>query len=202
MCLTDCHHTSLIRYLSDLTTDLGNKTPPIDFDGFKLASGYQKEILRLFTPLPHLLSDAAVGNSFIKGNSQLEDFERAREGDPGILEFQGPVTSSDGGKPPIFQEKFTFSLLEGLTEVNVVVWNINTLSSDDLIGYGRRLFLKVMMIVLGHSNQNWQVFEFCAYFGSLILNMHSSSADLSMAFCSHEILLSMQICSSFSIFLC
>ncbi|KAH1038405.1 hypothetical protein J1N35_040148 [Gossypium stocksii] len=30
-----------------------------------------KEILRLFTPPPHLLSDAAVGNSFVEDESVL-----------------------------------------------------------------------------------------------------------------------------------
>ncbi|KAH1072943.1 hypothetical protein J1N35_025271 [Gossypium stocksii] len=32
---------------------------------------FQKEILRLFTPPPHLLSDAAVGNSFVEDESVL-----------------------------------------------------------------------------------------------------------------------------------
>ncbi|KAH1046778.1 hypothetical protein J1N35_037562 [Gossypium stocksii] len=60
-----------------------------------------------------------------------------------------------GGKPPIFQEKFTFSLLEGLTEVNVVVWNINTLSSDDLIGYGRVQLQKALS--QGYDDSSWAI---------------------------------------------
>ena len=43
----------------------------------------------------------------------------------------------DGGKNPTFQEKFVFTLIEGLREVNVVVWNSNTLTYDDFIGNGK-----------------------------------------------------------------
>lgn len=43
----------------------------------------------------------------------------------------------DGGKNPIFQEKFVFTLIEGLKEMNAVVWNSNTLSFDDFIGSGK-----------------------------------------------------------------
>ena len=34
----------------------------------------------------------------------------------------------------MFQEKFMFTLLEGLRDLKVVVWNSNTLSTDDFIG--------------------------------------------------------------------
>lgn len=47
----------------------------------------------------------------------------------------------DGGKNPIFQEKFVFTLIEGLQELNVVVWNSNTLCADDFIGTGRYLVM-------------------------------------------------------------
>lgn len=43
----------------------------------------------------------------------------------------------DGGKNPTFQEKFIFTLIEGLRELNVVVWNSRTLSADEHIGTGR-----------------------------------------------------------------
>lgn len=43
----------------------------------------------------------------------------------------------DGGKNPTFQEKFVFKLIEGLREINVVVWNSNTVNSDDFIGSGK-----------------------------------------------------------------
>ncbi|PPD93292.1 hypothetical protein GOBAR_DD09776 [Gossypium barbadense] len=70
--------------------------------------------------------------------------------------IQGQILDvTDGGKSPIFQEKFTFSLLEGLTEVNVVVWNSNTLSSDDLIGYGR--YAGEVQLILHYPNAKHQV---------------------------------------------
>lgn len=40
----------------------------------------------------------------------------------------------DGGKNAVFQEKFMFTMLEGLRDLKVAVWNSNTLSTDDLIG--------------------------------------------------------------------
>lgn len=49
--------------------------------------------------------------------------------------------SVDGGKNPTFQEKFVFTLIEGLREINVVVWNSNTVTFDDLIGSGRYICL-------------------------------------------------------------
>ena len=38
----------------------------------------------------------------------------------------------DGHNTPVFQEKFVFSLIEGLREISVAVWNSNT--EDDFIG--------------------------------------------------------------------
>ena len=38
----------------------------------------------------------------------------------------------DGHNISVFQKKFVFSLIEGLREINVAVWNINT--KDDFIG--------------------------------------------------------------------
>ena len=43
----------------------------------------------------------------------------------------------DGGKNPVFQEKYVFTLIEGLREINIVVWNSNTLTFDDFIGSGK-----------------------------------------------------------------
>lgn len=53
--------------------------------------------------------------------------------------FCWSLTSSlaDGGRNPVFQEKFTFPLIEGLRDINVIVWNSNTLSFDDFIGTGK-----------------------------------------------------------------
>ena len=41
----------------------------------------------------------------------------------------------DGHNTPVFQEKFMFSLIEGLREISVAVWNSNT--KDDFIGSGK-----------------------------------------------------------------
>ena len=41
----------------------------------------------------------------------------------------------DGHNTPVFQEKFVFSLIEGLREISVAVWNIN--AKDDFIGSGK-----------------------------------------------------------------
>ena len=41
----------------------------------------------------------------------------------------------DGYNMPVFQEKFVFSLIEGLREISVAVWNSNT--EDDFIGSGK-----------------------------------------------------------------
>lgn len=47
----------------------------------------------------------------------------------------------DGGKYPVFQEKFVVPLIEGLRELTVVVWNSNTLKVDDFIGTGKWVYL-------------------------------------------------------------
>ncbi|KAG5581530.1 hypothetical protein H5410_052157, partial [Solanum commersonii] len=52
-------------------------------------------------------------------------------------------------KNPTFQEKFVFTLIEGLREINVVVWNSNTVNSDDLIGSGK-FSHRDLMILLDH----------------------------------------------------
>lgn len=48
-----------------------------------------------------------------------------------------PIKLLDGGKNPTFQEKFVLPLIEGLRELNVVVWNSHTLTPDEFIGSGR-----------------------------------------------------------------
>ena len=41
----------------------------------------------------------------------------------------------DDHNTPVFQEKFVFSLIEGLREISVAVWNSN--KEDDFIGSGK-----------------------------------------------------------------
>ncbi|XP_021285060.1 elicitor-responsive protein 3-like [Herrania umbratica] len=78
----------------------------------------------------------------VVGCYNLEDKEWISRQDPYVcLEYRSAKyrtkTCTDGGKNPTFQEKFIFTLIEGLWELNVVVWNSNTLVADDLIGSGR-----------------------------------------------------------------
>jgi len=53
----------------------------------------------------------------------------------------------DGGRNPTFDEKFHIPLIEGLRELNVVVWNSNTLTHDDFIGSGRFVLLSSISMV-------------------------------------------------------
>ncbi|VFQ81895.1 unnamed protein product [Cuscuta campestris] len=62
-------------------------------------------------------------------------------------------TCTDGGKNPTFQEKFVFSLIEGLREMNVVVWNSNTITYDDFIGSGKVILNKVLSE--GYDDSSW-----------------------------------------------
>ncbi|KAL4362253.1 hypothetical protein GQ457_04G002710 [Hibiscus cannabinus] len=94
----------------------------------------------------------------VVGCKKLKDTEWLSRQDPYVcLEYGSSKcrtqTCTDGGKTPKFQEKFTFSLIEGLVELQVVVWNSNTLSHDDLIGYGRIQLHKV--ISQGYDDNVW-----------------------------------------------
>jgi Ca2+-dependent lipid-binding protein len=43
----------------------------------------------------------------------------------------------DGGRNPTFNEKYALPLIEGLREINVLVYNSNTIAHDDFIGSGK-----------------------------------------------------------------
>ncbi|KAJ8619872.1 hypothetical protein MRB53_028401 [Persea americana] len=62
-------------------------------------------------------------------------------------------TCTDGHKNPTFQDKFVFSLIEGLQELSVNVWSSNTLSNDDFIGSGRVQLQKVLS--QGYDDTAW-----------------------------------------------
>ncbi|XP_022752428.1 splicing factor 3B subunit 4-like isoform X2 [Durio zibethinus] len=77
----------------------------------------------------------------VVGCYNLEDKEWISRQDPYVCLEYGSAkyrtkTCTDGGKNPTFQEKFIFTLIEGLRELHVMVWNSNTLVADDLIGSG------------------------------------------------------------------
>ncbi|KAH9608296.1 hypothetical protein KSS87_011441, partial [Heliosperma pusillum] len=63
--------------------------------------------------------------------------------------------SQNGGKNPVFQEKFVFTLIEGLREINIVVWNSNTLTFDDFIGSGRAQLQDVLS--RGYDDRPWPI---------------------------------------------
>ncbi|KAK4749951.1 hypothetical protein SAY87_027400 [Trapa incisa] len=85
----------------------------------------------------------------VVGCNKLKDTEWISRQDPYVCLEYGSTkvrtrTCTDGGKNPTFQEKFVFSLIEGLREINIAVWNSNTLSFDDFIGSGKAQLQKVL----------------------------------------------------------
>jgi Ca2+-dependent lipid-binding protein len=78
----------------------------------------------------------------VVGCTKLKDTEWFSRQDPYVCLEYGSTkyrtrTCTDGGKNPKFQEKFVFPLIEGLRELNIIVWNSNTLTVDDFIGSGK-----------------------------------------------------------------
>ncbi|XWS39915.1 hypothetical protein CRYUN_Cryun18bG0095700 [Craigia yunnanensis] len=102
----------------------------------------------------HLLEVTVVGCN------KLKDTEWISRQDPYVsLEYGSTKyrtrTCTDGGKTPTFQEKFTFTLIEGLREINVMVWNSNTLTYDDFIGNGKVQLHKVLS--QGYDDTPWSL---------------------------------------------
>ncbi|XP_039019931.1 protein SRC2-like [Hibiscus syriacus] len=111
---------------------------------------------------------------------KLKDTEWLSRQDPYVsLEYGSSKyrtqTCTDGGKMPIFQEKFTFSLIEGIKEMHAVVWNSNTLHIDDFIGYVRVQLRKV--ISHGFDDNFWPLQTKTGRFaGEVHLIMHYPNA--------------------------
>ncbi|XP_030523018.1 protein SRC2 homolog [Rhodamnia argentea] len=85
----------------------------------------------------------------VVGCNKLKDTEWISRQDPYVCVEYGSSkfrtrTCTDGGKNPTFQEKFVFTLIEGLRELNVAVWNSNTVTFDDFIGSGKIQLQKVL----------------------------------------------------------
>ncbi|XVF67528.1 hypothetical protein PTKIN_Ptkin10aG0128500 [Pterospermum kingtungense] len=122
----------------------------------------------------HLLEVTVVGCN------KLKDTEWISRQDPYVCLEYGSTkyrtrTCTDGGKTPTFQEKFTFSLIEGLREINVVVWNSNTLTYDDFIGSGRVQLQKVLS--QGYDDTPWSLqTKTGRYAGEVRLIMHYGNA--------------------------
>ncbi|PPD78052.1 hypothetical protein GOBAR_DD25015 [Gossypium barbadense] len=94
----------------------------------------------------------------VVGCTNLKNTEWISRQDPYVCLEYGSTqhrtsTCTDGGKMPIFQEKFTFSLIEGLREINVVVWNSNTVTYDDFIGIGKVQLQRVLSY--GYDDNPW-----------------------------------------------
>ncbi|KAM3377241.1 protein SRC2 [Capsicum galapagoense] len=92
--------------------------------------------------------------------NKLKDTEWISRQDPYVCLEYGSTkfrtrTCTDGGKNPTFQEKFVFTLIEGLPEINVVVWNSNTVTHDDFIGSGKIQLQKVLSA--GYDDTAWPI---------------------------------------------
>ncbi|KAL5562444.1 hypothetical protein UlMin_032191 [Ulmus minor] len=85
-------------------------------------------------------------------------------------------TCTDGGKNPTFQEKFAFTMIEGLREMNVVVWNSNTITTDDFIGSGMVQLQKVL--TQGYDDSSWSLQSKTGrYAGEVRLILHYGNAN-------------------------
>ncbi|XWS24191.1 hypothetical protein CRYUN_Cryun28dG0079800 [Craigia yunnanensis] len=117
----------------------------------------------------------------VVGCYNLEDKEWISRQDPYVcLEYGNAKyrtkTCTDGGKNPTFQEKFIFTLIEGLREMNVMVWNSNTLVADDLIGSGRIQLHKALS--QGFDDCTWPIQSKSGrHSGEVRLILHYSNAS-------------------------
>ncbi|XP_018827427.1 formin-like protein 3 isoform X2 [Juglans regia] len=80
---------------------------------------------------------------------KLKDTEWVSKQDPYVcLEYGGTKfrtrTCTDGHTDPVFQEKFPFPLIEGLTELTCEVWNSNTILPHTFIGRAKILLRRVL----------------------------------------------------------
>ncbi|XP_048337572.1 protein SRC2 homolog [Ziziphus jujuba] len=117
----------------------------------------------------------------VVGCNKLKDTEWISRQDPYVcLEYASTKfrtkTCTDGGKNPTFQEKFVFTLIEGLRELNVVVGNSNTLTSDGYIGSGKVQLQKVLS--QGYDDSPWSLqTKTGRYAGEVRLVLHYGNAN-------------------------
>ncbi|XP_073000602.1 elicitor-responsive protein 3 [Typha latifolia] len=116
----------------------------------------------------------------VVGCNKLRDTELFSRQDPYVcIEYAASKfrtrTCTDGGRNPTFQEKFQIPLIEGLREMNIAVWNSNTLIADDFIGNGRVQLHKVLS--QGYDDSSWPIQTRHQKFGGEVkLIMHFSNA--------------------------
>eukprot|EP00249_Psilotum_nudum_P007990 c20964_g1_i1 orf=222-926(+) len=94
----------------------------------------------------------------VVGCRNLKDTEWISKQDPYVvLEYANTrfrtKTDTDGGTKPSFNEKFILSLIEGLREINVQVWNSNSITFDDFIGSGKIQLQNVLST--GYDDNSW-----------------------------------------------
>ncbi|XP_073269354.1 uncharacterized protein [Primulina huaijiensis] len=94
----------------------------------------------------------------VVGCNKLKNTEWITRQDPYVCIEYGSSkfrtrTCKDGGRNPTFQEKFVLSLIEGLREFSVNVWNSNTLTYDDFIGSGKIKLQRVLSS--GYDDTAW-----------------------------------------------
>ncbi|KAJ6302509.1 hypothetical protein OIU77_016576 [Salix suchowensis] len=116
----------------------------------------------------------------VVGGTRLKDTGWISRQDPYVcVEYGGNKfrtrTCTDGGKNPTFQEKFVFTLIEGLREMTVAVWNSNTLTYDNFIGSGKIHLHKVLS--QGFDDATWSLQTNTGrYAGEVRLIMHYANA--------------------------
>ncbi|CAN0846364.1 Elicitor-responsive protein 3 [Linum grandiflorum] len=126
----------------------------------------------------------------VVGCTKLKDTEWISRQDPYVCVEYGNSksrtrTCTDGGKNPTFQEKFVFTLIEGLRELDVVVWNSNTLKFDDFIGTGKVQLHKVLSE--GYDDTAWPLkTKTGRHAGEVRLIMHYANAKKQTASHSHS----------------
>ncbi|XP_010246670.1 PREDICTED: elicitor-responsive protein 3-like [Nelumbo nucifera] len=112
----------------------------------------------------------------VVGCTRLKDTEWISRQDPYVFIEYGNTrfrtrTSTDGGKNPVFQEKFSYTLIEGIRELSVSVWNSNTLTTDDFIGSGKIQLHKALS--QGYEDNTWSIqSKHGRYAGDVRLMLH------------------------------
>ncbi|KAJ0773592.1 putative C2 domain-containing protein [Helianthus annuus] len=117
----------------------------------------------------------------VVGCNKLKDTEWISRQDPYVCVDYGNTRNrtrvcTDGGKNPTFQEKFVYNMIEGLRELNIMVWNSNIISRDDFIGSGKVHLAKVL--TRGYDDSSWALqTKNGRHGGEVRLIMHYSGAN-------------------------
>uniref|UniRef100_A0A7N0T393 C2 domain-containing protein n=1 Tax=Kalanchoe fedtschenkoi TaxID=63787 RepID=A0A7N0T393_KALFE len=87
------------------------------------------------------IQDQILEVTVVEG-SRLKDTEWFSRQDPHVFVKYGGTefrtrTCTDGGRNPVFRDKFKFKLFDGLREIEISVFNSNTFTSNDFIGSGK-----------------------------------------------------------------